>query len=103
MTQTGPLDANELSVNNALIIGPAHIKESLIKQLTITANSIIFEDSQIDKIIVKSDDKNTKQTVTLLGNTIINQNITFESGIGEVIVKSDKVQLQGIIGGKRVN
>ncbi|MCE2991330.1 MAG: hypothetical protein LW825_00150 [Candidatus Jidaibacter sp.] len=103
MVQTGSLEVDELTADNALIIGSANMKYSIVKQLNITADTIVLEDSQIDQITIKATDTNAKQTITLLGETIIAQDIIFESGTGEVVVKSNKVRMQNVVGGKRID
>lgn len=74
--------------------------KSTFHNITITSDQVTLEDSKIKDIVVeKSDDR--KQVLHLKGKTIVEGNITFESGKGTV-KQGSEVKIQGEIKGATV-
>lgn len=98
---TGPVDVTDLKVSGATtIIGPLKAGKSIFQNLTITSDKVILEDSKTKDIVVeKNEDK--KQVLHLKGKTIVEGNITFESGKGTV-KQGSEVKIQGEIKGATV-
>lgn len=97
----GPVDVTHLQVSGiTTIIGPLTAEKSTFQNLIITADKIVLEDSKTQEIIIKKNE-NKKQVLNLKGNTIVQGNITFESGKG-TIKQGPEVTIQGAIKGATV-
>lgn len=98
---TGPVDVTDLQISGATtIIGPLRAVKSTFQNITITSDQVTLEDSKTKDIVVeKNEDK--KQVLHLKGKTIVEGNITFESGKG-TIKQGAEVKIQGEIKGATV-
>lgn len=98
---TGPVDVTDIQVSGATtIIGPLRAVKSTFENITITSDQVTLEDSKTKDIIVeKNEDK--KQVLNLKGKTIVEGNITFESGKG-IVKQGLEVKIQGEIKGATV-
>lgn len=105
---------NDLNVSDALntngievkevaeAFGAVHIKDSKFKTLKINSEDATLHNATIEElIIVEPKQAGQKQTVVLSGTTSVKNDIVFKAGEGEVVVKGDKVLMQGIVGGIR--
>ncbi len=112
---TGPVEMDGASVEVLRVIGPSiltHVvvtgEASLIgpltakyfnaKRLEITATDATFEDSKIEKIVVKKSKKQRNEVITLSGNSRVTS-ISFESAAGVVKVLDAGVELGSVSGG----
>lgn len=101
LTVTGPSKVEKSTFQNLTITGPLKAEKSTIQNLTITADKIVLEDVKIKDIIVKKNQEEKqekKQVLDLKGETIVEGNITFESGKG-VVEQGSEVKIQGKIKG----
>ena len=98
---TGPVDVTDLQVSGATtIIGPLKAVKSTFQNITITSDQVTLVDSKTKDIVVeKNEDK--KQVLHLKGKTIVEGNITFESGKG-IVKQGPEVKVQGEIKGATV-
>lgn len=97
---TGELKANALKVEDYVnIVGGVDISNSSIEKLTAKAKKITINDSKVSQLIVPATNSG-QQTVVLEGDTVIADEIAFESGNGVVVVRGNKVKHEGAKGGK---
>lgn len=100
---SGSLESNNIIVKkDAMINGYLKAKNSKFEDINATAEKIMLFNTHVNNIIVQSiKDKKTQQII-LNGNTTINGNIIFESGIGEVLLLSKEVKIFGKVNGGTV-
>lgn len=100
---SGSLESNNILVNkDTMINGYLKAKNSNFEDINATSEKIMLFNTRVNNIIVKSiKDKKTQQII-LNGNTTINGNIIFESGIGEVLLLSKEVKIVGKVNGGAV-
>ncbi len=97
------LNTNGIEVKDiAQALGSVSVKDSKFKTLKINSEDATLENATIDELVIlEPKQAGQKQTVVLSGTTSIKNDIEFKAGEGEVVVKGDKVIMQGIVGGIR--
>lgn len=100
MDVMGPLEADKLTVEDYIKVdGGVKISSSTIERLEARSSRVEIKDSKINQLIIPAT-KDGQQTVVLDGNTVIGDEISFESGKGVVVIKGAKVKHEGVRGGK---
>lgn len=96
----GPLEADKLIVEDYIkVAGGVKISNSTVERLEARASRVEITDSNVNQLIIPAT-KDEQQTVVLDGNTVIGDEISFESGKGVVLIKGAKVKHEGVRGGK---
>lgn len=99
----GPVEAKDLKVDGELIIvGPVNCKSCKFSaSLEIVSKKSIFEDSELNKIVIRKDGEKKKQYLHLKGKTVVNGDIIFEEADAEVVIDKDAIVKGKIIKGKK--
>ena len=88
LTATGSVDIRDWTIKNrTTVIGLLHAQNSKFSDLEITSNKVSLENTTVDNIMIKRSGDNKVQELFLTGATIVNGNITFESGKGKIIAE----------------
>lgn len=105
MVVTGFVDATNVNVFESLeIIGMLNATTSKFNHITLTCDISVMKDSTAKSIVVKrpnSRPDHAPQQLKLYGNTRIDQ-VTFESGLGEVHIHGNDVHVSNVSGGKTI-
>lgn len=94
---TGPLNIRHLKAESANITGPVHVHGGHVGDLTVTAETVMLENVTAASVLIHPNgDK--PQTLHLKGQTVIQGNITFESGQGRILQDSS-ARIHGAVSG----
>jgi hypothetical protein len=98
----GAVEVVDLTVKGKTdITGSLDAKKSQFQNLEIKSDEISLDDVQVNDIIVKGN-KDKEQVLQLKGKTVVNGNITFDSGKG-IIEQGAAVKIHGEIKGGTVS
>ena len=97
----GPANVRDWMVKGrTVIVGPLIAKNSTFSDVEITADKVVFENTTVNNILIKQQVDNKIQELSLKGSTIVNGNITFESGNGKVTT-GKMVEIRGSVKGAK--
>ena len=99
----GSLEGYRIKVTKGTVSGYLHAHNSDFEELEFDSKNIILNNSMARNIIFKSSKNKVKQKLVLQGKTIVNGDIIFKSGLGEVLLDSQAKLTGKIIGGKVVS
>lgn len=100
LTVTGPLGGDGIDVKVfAQVFGPVNVKNSHFEKLELNSTEATFNDTGIEEIVVTPDESNRQQVIILTGSTVVESDIVFQSGNGEVEVRGNGVKYKGVVGG----
>ena len=100
---SGSLEGNNILVNGKTTInGYLKAKNSNFDSINAAAEKIILINTKVQDIIVSPIKDNKRQQIILNGTTLVNGNITFASGIGEVLLLSKEAKIVGKVSGGAV-
>ena len=96
---SGDLEGNSIHVKgDTRISGYFNVSNSSFEDLEISSKKIVLNNTTTKNIVIKASKNNAKQQIILNGTTIVNGNIIFESGFGEVVLDK-KAKIQGQVSG----
>ncbi len=96
---TGNAKLDEATVEGAHIMGMLDAKACTIQDLAITTESSMLNACKVKTVMVKKVEGSEKPQVLELDNTVIEGDVTFEAGNGEIVLKGDSRVAGAIIGG----
>jgi len=99
----GPVDFSYVIVSgDTSIFGVLDASDSQFKAIKFTGEEIHLDNVTADSIYFGINDSKRAEKLTLKGNTVINGDITFDSGKGTVLVEDSSVQIKGKVKGGTV-
>lgn len=97
----GPVEVSYLKVTgDTTILGPLTATEAKFNNIIITADKISLNNATVNNLLIKKTDKEETQTLILTGSTVINGDVTFESGNG-IIHADSSVVIHGSVKGTK--
>ena len=96
---TGNAKLDEATIEAVQVIGMLDAKACSIQGLVITTESSMLNTCKVKTVMVKKVEGSEKPQVLELDNTVVEGDVTFEAGNGEIVLKGDARVAGAIIGG----
>lgn len=97
----GNLEGYKIKVNGeSILVGYFNVYDSVFKELNVHSGKISLTNTSTNNIVIKTLKNKIKQQLILKGQTIVNGDVIFESGSGEVLLDSQAKITGQIIGSK---